>query len=129
MSIYLDPKKTSHGGIAVTLFRFLFTLSFLFWFNFFSLGGNMKTERYISENEFKKPMACEGLENRTDYSKVAYSGSVGFCFLTPMKMIEDRIGSNRSLSAREYYSMLESLVSETYSSGSRLKRRRPKRRS
>lgn len=89
----------------------------------------MKTERYISKNEFKKPMACEGLENRTDYSKVAYSGSVGFCFLTPMKMIEDRIGSNRSLSVGEYYSMLESLVSETYSSGSRLKRRRPKRRS
>ena len=67
----------------------------------------MKTEKYMSENEFKKY-----LENRTDYSK-----------------IEDKIGSNRSLSAGEYYSMLESLVSETYSSGSRLKRRRPKRRS
>lgn len=89
----------------------------------------MKTERYMSENEFKKLMTGEDLENRTDYSKVAHSGSVGFCFLTPMKMIEDRIGSSRSMSAGEYYSMLESLVSETYSSGSRLKRRRPKRRS
>lgn len=89
----------------------------------------MKTERYMSENEFEKLMASENLENRIDYSKVVYSGSVGFCFLTPMKMIEERIGSSRSLSAGEYYSMLESLVSETYSSGSMPKRRRPKRRS
>lgn len=82
----------------------------------------MKTERCMSENEFN-------LENRIDYSKVVYSCSVGFCPLTPMKMIEDRIGSSRSLSIGEYYSMLESLVSETYSSGSMPKRRRPKRRS
>lgn len=67
--------------------------------------------RYMSENEFKKLMAGEVLENGTDHSKVARSGSVGFCFLTSMTMIEGGIGSRRFLSAEEMYSMLGSLVS------------------
>lgn len=67
--------------------------------------------RYMSENEFKKLMAGEALENGTDHSKVAHSGSVGFCFLTSMTMIEGGIGSRRFLSAEEMYSMLGSLVS------------------
>ena len=42
--------------------------------------------RYMSEKEFERLMAGEVLENGTDHSKVAHSGSVGFCFLTPMTM-------------------------------------------
>lgn len=67
--------------------------------------------RYMSEKEFERLMAGKVLENGTDHSKVAHSGSVGFCFLTPMTMIEGGIGSRRSLSAEEMYSVLESLVS------------------
>ena len=67
--------------------------------------------RYMSEKEFERLVAGEVLENGTDHSKVAHSGSVGFCFLTPMTMIEGGIGSRRSLSAEEMYSVLESLVS------------------
>lgn len=67
--------------------------------------------RYMSEKEFERLMVGEVLENGTDHSKVAHSGSVGFCFLTPMTMIEGGIGSRRSLSAEEMYSVLESLVS------------------